>query len=553
MELGSWGWRPVVVAALASVALAIGAVSPAPAAVSLLQVGTFAQPVYVTAPPGDPSRLFVVQKTGKIVVVGGGGSSTFLDITGRVRSSGNEQGLLSMAFAPDYATSGMFYVYYTAQPPGGSGAPGSDLTISAFHATDADHADAGSERVVLQIPHRKFDNHNGGNLQIGPDGMLWLGTGDGGDGNDSLGNAEQTSPAWNDAAAGHDARLGKLLRIDPAVGSGCDGRCTIPAGNPGFAQPEIWAKGLRNPWRFSFDRATGDLVIGDVGQDTWEEVDFAAAPGRGVGADYGWNAYEGLHPRGSTAPAGSPPGVTLPVFEKAHAAPDAFRSIAGGYVVRDPALPDLAGRYVYADTYQGEIRAVTVGAGGAAGDADTGLHVSTLASFGQDACGRVYAVSLDGPVYRLAQSGDCVAPPSPGGPGVTPPTVPGTPGGGTAGPIVKVAAAARQRPWRTGVVRIRVTCAQICDITGRGTFFITKANKNAGIATVKVLHTATAKTTLAAGATVSLKAKVSARTRRSLLRALHRGRRVTLRFSVTAKDRAGHTRTTSAGSRIVRR
>ncbi|MET0602192.1 MAG: PQQ-dependent sugar dehydrogenase [Baekduia sp.] len=543
-------------ALLAVVASAALGAAPAGAAVSLLQVGTFAQPVYVTAPAGDASRIFVVQKTGKIVVVGDGVSSTFLDITSRVRSSGSEQGLLSVAFAPDYATSGTFYVYYTAQPPGGSGAPGSDLTVSAFQRTDADHADPGSERVVLQIPHRKFDNHNGGNLQFGPDGMLWVGTGDGGDGNDSLGNAQQTSPTFNDADAGHDARLGKLLRIDPRPGPGCDGRCTIPAGNPGFAQPEIWAKGLRNPWRFSFDRATGDLVIGDVGQATWEEVDFAAAPGRGAGADYGWNIYEGLHPRGSTAPAGAPAGVTMPVLEKAHAAPDSFASIAGGYVVRDPALPELFGRYVYADTFLGDIRAATLAAGGATGDAGTGLHVSTLASFGEDACGRVYAVSLEGPVYRLAQSGDCVLPPSVGGPGVTPPVTPGAPGGraGAGGPGVKLSAAARQRPWRTGVVGLRVSCEQICDITARGAFLISKANKNAGAAAVvKLLRTSSVKTTLAAGATVSLKAKVSATTRRSLLRALQRGRRITLRFAVTATDRAGRTKTTSARSRITRR
>ena len=528
------------------------------AAVSLLQVGTFAQPVYVTAPAGDASRLFVVQKMGKIVVVRDGVSSTFLDITSRVRSSGYEQGLLSMAFAPDYATSGTFYVYYTAQPPGGSGAPGSDLTVSAFQRTDADHADPGSERVVLQIPHRKFDNHNGGILQFGPDGMLWVGTGDGGDGNDSLGNAQQTSPTWNDAAAGHDARLGKLLRIDPRPGAGCDGRCTIPAGNPGFGQPEIWAKGLRNPWRFSFDRATGDLVIGDVGQEAWEEVDFAAAPGRGAGAgaDYGWNVYEGLHTRGSTAPVGTPAGVTMPVLEKAHAAPDSFASIAGGYVVRDPALPELFGRYVYADTFLGDIRAATLAVGGATDDAGTGLHVSTLASFGEDACGRVYAVSLEGPVYRLAQSGDCVSPPSVGGPGVTPPVTPGTHGGraGAGGPGVKLSAAARQRPWTTGVVGLRVSCEQICDISARGTFLIAKANKNAGAAAVvKLRRTTSVKTTLAAGATVSLKAKVSATTRRSLLRALQRGRRITLRFAVTATDRAGRTKTTSARSRITRR
>ncbi len=540
-------------AALASVVPAIGAAPPAEAAVSLLQVGTFAQPVYVTAPPGDLERLFVVQRTGKIVVVRDGVSSTFLDITGRVRSSGSEQGLLSMAFAPDYATSGTFWVYYTAQPPGGSGAPGSDLMISAFQRTDADHADPGSERVILQIPHRKFDNHNGGNLQVGPDGMLWVATGDGGDGDDTLGNAQQSSPAWNDAAAGRDARLGKLLRIDPRPGPGCDGRCTIPADNPGFAQPEIWAKGLRNPWRFSFDRVTGDLTIGDVGQGMWEEVDFAAAPGRGTGADYGWNVYEGLHPRGSAAPAGTPPGVTMPVLEKAHAEPDSFISIAGGYVVRDPALPDLLGRYVYADTYRGDIRAATLAVGGAMNDTDTGLDVSTLASFGEDACGRVYAVSLDGPVYRLAQSGDCVPPLAAGGPGVTPPVKPGAPGGGAGGPGVMLSAAARQRPWTTGVVRVRVSCEQICDVTGRGTFLIAKANKNVRAAAVaRLLRTSSVRTTLAAGATVTLKAKVSARSRRSLLRALRRDRRVTLRFAITAKDRAGNTRTTSARSRVVR-
>lgn len=559
MKLRVRGWRPAVVAVLASAVWAISTAPPAGAAVSLLQVGTFAQPVYVTAPAGDPARFFVVQRTGKIVVVRDGVSSTFLDITSRVRTSGGEQGVLSMAFAPDYATSGTFYVYYTAQPPGGRDAVGSELVISAFQRTDADHADPDSERVVLQIPHRKFDNHNGGNLQVGPDGMLWIATGDGGDGDDTLGNAQQTSPSWNDADAGRDARLGKLLRIDPRVGSGCDGRCTIPADNPGFAQPEIWAKGLRNPWRFSFDRQTGDLTIGDVGQAAWEEINFAAAPGRGAGADYGWNVYEGLHLRGSTAPLAAPAGITMPVLEKAHAAPDSFRSIAGGYVVRDPALPELFGRYVYGDTYVGDIRAVTLAAGGATGDASLGLQrIPTLASFGEDACGRVYAISLQGPVFRLGQSGDCVPRAPDGGPGVTPPGTPGAPGGGVGaggGPGVKVRAATRQRPWTTGAVRLRVSCDQICDIAARGTFLISKANKKAGAAAVvvKPLRTSSAKTTLAAGVTVTVKAKVSATTRRALLRALRRDRRITLRFAVTATDRAGHTKTTSARSRIVLR
>ncbi|HMJ32400.1 MAG TPA: PQQ-dependent sugar dehydrogenase [Baekduia sp.] len=540
----------VAATATAAAAGALG-VAPAGAAVTLQQVGTFAAPVYVTAPPADVTRVFVVQRGGRIAVVRGGTSSTFLDLGARVKSSGSEQGLLSMAFAPDYATSRKFYVYYTAPPATGS--TGSDLVVSELRATDDEHADPGTERTVLRIPHRRFDNHNGGQLQIGPDGLLWIGTGDGGDGNDSLGNAQKVDPAWNDAAAGHDARLGKLLRVDPAPGDGCDGGCTIPAGNAGLPQREIFAYGLRNPWRFSFDRATGDLTIGDVGQSTWEEVDFAAAPGRGAGANYGWNAFEGAHPLGSTAPAGAAPGITMPVLEKSHAAPDSFVSLAGGYVVRDPALPDLAGRYLYADTYGGTIRAATLAPGGATGDASTDLHVPTLVSFGEDACGRVYAVSLDGPVSRLAQSGACV--PAPGSPAAAAPATPGgqAPGTDRTAPVLRLRAASRQRPWRTGVVRLRVSCDEACDVRVGGTFVVTRTKNGAGAAVVSRVTISTAKATLAAGAAVSVKAKVSARTRRPLLRSLRRHRRVTLRFTVTARDKAGNGRTSTARSRVVLR
>ena len=540
----------------ALIALAFGAAgaTPAGAQVSLLQIGSFDQPTYVTAPPGDAGRVFVVQKGGKIALVEGGATTPFLDLTSKVKSSGQEQGLLSMAFAPDYATSGTFYVYYTAPPAVGT--TGSDLTIEAYQRADADHGDPASGRLVLSIPHRMYDNHNGGQLQVGRDGMLWIGTGDGGNGNDTLGNAQKTDPSWNDAAAGHDARLGKLLRVDPRPGNGCDGHCTIPAGNPGFAQPEIWAYGLRNPWRWSFDRATGDMVIADVGQETWEEVDFAPAPALGGGANYGWNTYEGLHPRGSTAPAGSPPGITMPVLEKAHAAPDGFSSIAGGYVVRDPALPDLLGRYLYADTYQGDIRAVTLGPGGATNDVATGLHVSTLSSFGEDACGRVYAVSLDGPVYRLAQSGACVPPRTGtgcvdcGGGGAVP--IAGAPA--ARAPVVKLRAAAEQRPWTTGVVRVRASCDAICVLGAQGTFLITRTRSGAGAATVRLLRSQQAKKVkLAAGATVTIKMKVSARTRRSLLAALKRGRRVTLRIAATATGQDGRVRHASARSNVTRR
>jgi glucose/arabinose dehydrogenase len=543
-----------VVTAVVAVIVGLAGAGSASAAVALAQIGSFNEPVFVTAPPGDTSRVFVVQQGGRIAVVRDGTASTFLDISGRVRAGG-EQGLLSMAFAPDYATSGTFYVYYTAPPPGG-GTTGSDVTISAFHATDPDHADASSERVVLQIPHRLQGNHNGGQLQIGPDGLLWIGTGDGGGGNDQLGNAQKTDPSWNDPAAGHDARLGKLLRVDPAPGTGCDGRCTIPSGNPGFAQREIWAYGLRNPWRFSFDRATGDLVIADVGQDTWEEVDLAtAAGGRGAGANYGWNVYEGSHPRGTRDPVGASPGFTFPVLEKSHGAPDGFSSIAGGYVVRDPALPDLAGRYLYADTYAGDIRAVTLGPGGATADVPTGLHISTLSSFGEDACGRVYAASLDGPVYRLSDSGACVTPSAAGGgsgPGAG--AAPPAPHGSIDhAPVIRLTAAPRQRPWRTGVVRVGVSCDEQCRLSARGTFLITRTGPRARAAAVRLQRTATTRTTLAAGARVTIKMKVSARARRALLRALRRERRVTLRVAVTATDVAGHVRHASVRSRILRR
>src|SRR4051794_13661150 len=538
-------------ALLTTAATAAVAAGPAPAAVSLAQIGTFAQPVFVTAPPGDTERVFVVEKGGVIQDVHNGVKSVFLNISGRVVDTGEEQGLLSMAFAADYATSGKFYVYYTAAP---AGAPngGSDLVVSEFRRTDADDADAASERQMLRIPHRLEDNHNGGQLQVGPDGLLYVGTGDGGGANDTHDNARHTDPSWNDASQEHDARLGKILRIDPSPGTGCGGGCTIPAGNPGFGQPEIWAYGLRNPWRFSFDRATGDLVIGDVGQDRWEEVDLAtAAGGRGGGANFGWPYYEATH----AGPLSGPPGGTvMPVLEKQHGGSDNFVSITGGFVVRDPALPDLVGRYVYGDFGLGEIRAVTLAPGGATGDTGTGLKVANLSSFGEDGCARVYATSLNGPVYRLAQTGACVPPAAPGGGSGGPPG--GTPPGPTAAPdakppLVALRVASRQRPWRTGVVHLQVSCDEDCSLSARGTFSV--ARRRARAAVVAPLRTATVRSKLAAGAKVTIKLKVSARLRRSLARALRRHRTVSVRFAVDAKDAAGNARRASRSSRIVRR
>src|SRR3954454_24673853 len=302
---------------LAAVLLtALAAITPAAsAAVHATRVGTFSTPVYTTAPPGDPHRLFVVEKGGRIMVLRDGSelARPFLDIRDDVTAKG-EQGLLSIAFARDYATSRRVFVYYTAPRPGDAG--GSVITIQRLTALpgNPDVADPASRRTLLRVDHPVNGNHNGGQLEMGPDGMLYAATGDGGSGNDPPNNAH--NPA---------SRLGKLLRIDPKAAG---------------ATPEIYALGLRNPFRFSFDREKGDLIIGDVGQDNWEEVDFSPA-GTAAGRNYGWHCREGAH---------DTPGVTCtapcaidPVLEKDHSTTD-FRAIIGGYVVRDPTVPALNGR-----------------------------------------------------------------------------------------------------------------------------------------------------------------------------------------------------------------
>ena len=352
--------------------------------VRLVKVGSFSNPVYVTQPPGDTRRLMVVKQPGRIMVVRGGRTlaQPFLDIRGSVEYGG-EQGLLSVAFPPDYQQSGRFYVYYTA-----SGA--ADNRIVEYRRTTADRADPSSARVVLTMPNLEA-NHNGGLLLFGPDGLLYAGTGDGGGGNDEHGSAGN---AQNLASP-----LGKLLRIDPAASGGRPYR--IPSSNPfagrAGARGEIYAYGLRNPWRFSFDRRTGDLAIGDVGQDQVEEIDFARR-GRARGVNYGWRPWEGRR-RNFDEPA---PGAVFPVIQHTHAA--GFCSITGGYVVRDSAVPSLAGRYVYSDDCDSRIRVATLRAGRqTSGRVLGGLpKLSQVVSFGEDTRGRVYVVSLSGPVSRFA-------------------------------------------------------------------------------------------------------------------------------------------------------
>jgi glucose/arabinose dehydrogenase len=350
--------------------------------VRLVKVGDFAAPLYVTAPPGDRRRIFVVEQAGRIMVVRGGKTlaQPFLDIRSKV-TSGGEQGLLSLAFAPDYATSGLFYVYYTEK----SGTE----SMWEYHRATADTANPGSARLVLRMEDPE-PNHNGGLMIFGSDRLMYVGTGDGGGGNDqhgARGNAQSL-----------DSLLGKILRIDPRRSG--NRPYTVPSSNPfvgrSGARPEIYSYGLRNPWRFSFDRATGDLSIGDVGQDQVEEINFVRK-GRGRGANFGWRPWEGRR-RNFNEPA---PGAIFPVITHSHSS--GWCSITGGYVVRDRGVPGLYGRYVYGDFCNNRLRVATLRSGrGVASRTLNVRPISAVSSFGEDASGRVYVTSLNGPVYRFA-------------------------------------------------------------------------------------------------------------------------------------------------------
>jgi glucose/arabinose dehydrogenase len=357
--------------------------------VRLLGLGRFDAPVYVTAPPGDTRRVFVVEQGGTIRVVRAGKrlSRPFLDLRSKV-TSGGEQGLLSLAFAPDYARTRRFYVNYTDRA--------GTQSVVEYRRSKAgrDRALASSARLVLQYDGVE-PNHNGGLVAFGPDRLLYIGTGDGGGANDqhgARGNAQDLG-----------SLLGKILRIDPRRSG--SRRYTVPPSNPFVGQSgaaaEIYSYGLRNPWRFSFDRATGDLAIADVGQGETEEVDFATN-GAAKGANYGWRPFEGRRRTPGIAGGESAPNAVAPVIELSH--DDGNCSITGGYVVRDKGLPALDGRYVYGDFCKGQLRSAKLAAGAASDDAAIPgvATVDQLSSFGEDARGRVYVTSLSGPVYRLA-------------------------------------------------------------------------------------------------------------------------------------------------------
>jgi glucose/arabinose dehydrogenase len=353
------------------------------AAVGLVRVGTFDNPLYVTAPPGDSRRVFVVNQSGTVdeLLDGRKLDAPFLDISGRVSCCG-ERGLLSMAFAPDYASSGRFYVDYTDRS-------GDTRVVEYRRAGNSERAAASSARLVL-FQRQPESNHNGGLVTFGPDRLLYIGLGDGGGANDrhgARGNGQNLGTL-----------LGKILRIDPRPSGRRAYR--IPASNPFVkrrgARGEIYAYGLRNPWRFSFDRATGDIAIGDVGQNAFEEIDFARR-GKARGVNYGWRVFEGNRRNyaGESAQRAVKPVITYAT------GPGGTCAVTGGYVVRDRGLGSLLGSYVYGDFCAGLLRSARLRAGGASQKRSLGLHVPQLSSFGEDASGRVYVTSLDGPVYRL--------------------------------------------------------------------------------------------------------------------------------------------------------
>jgi len=357
------------------------------------------QPVFVTSAGDGSNRLFVVERAGRIrVAVNGQLQSTpFLDIRSIVTSSGLEQGLLGLAFHPSYASNGRFFVYYTSTTtsPTGSTSVG-DNTLARYQVSSGNPnvADLASAKTLFAIPD-KYLNHNGGMLAFGPDHYLYVGLGDGGSGGDPDGNGQN-----------RNVLLAKLLRLDVDTGSGVAPYYSVPPTNPFVGQAnvkqEIWAYGLRNPWRFSFDRGTNDLYIADVGQNLYEEIDRQAAGSSG-GQDYGWNIMEGFHCYPPTVTSCSQAGLMLPIAEYGHTSGNC--SITGGYVYRGPSAPALAGVYLYGDYCSGRIWALQNGV-------QTELLDTTLgiSSFGEDEAGDVYVVDLGstsantGAVYRLVDA-----------------------------------------------------------------------------------------------------------------------------------------------------
>ena len=355
------------------------------ATVSLTSVTALTSPVYVTH--AKDQRLFMVELGGRIRIFDRGTGtllpSPFLDIASKV-SIGGERGLLSMAFHPDYATTGFFYVYYTNT----SG----DIVIERYQvSSDANVANASSAVQLLLIDKPSFTNHNGGQLQINPvDGYLYIGTGDGGGAGDPNGFAQNLS-----------SHLGKLLRVDVRQNLSTAPYYGIPAGNP-FAGPEdprpdeILAYGLRNPWRFSFDRITGDLYIADVGQSSWEEIDRVSHTEPIAGLNFGWNVREGAHCY--NAATCNATGMPDPIYEYSHTS--GACSVTGGYVYRGTLVPELLGRYVFGDWCTGVVSTLQETSPGVWQAQPLLAAGGSITSFGEDSSGGLYVIAGN-TIYRF--------------------------------------------------------------------------------------------------------------------------------------------------------
>jgi glucose/arabinose dehydrogenase len=345
-------------------------------AMTLTEVAEAESPLALVDRPGTDT-LYVAEREGRVRPLGPDGrlGEPVVDISDEVVTD-SEQGLLDIEFSPDGAT---LYLHYSLAPNG-------DTRVVAY-AVDGDAADTASRRQLLAV-EQPYKNHNGGDIEFGPDGFLYVALGDGGSAGDPEGNGQDTR-----------ALLGKILRIDPSAGTG-DGYA-IPPDNP-FADrrdgaPEVWLYGVRNPWRIAFDAESGDLWVADVGQNAYEEINvLPAASGAGRGANLGWNQMEATHPfDGGT----NPEGAVLPVFEYSHA--DGRCSVTGGVVYRGTAIAGLDGAYLFTDYCDGKIRALRTSGGEVVDEATFEASAGSVVSFGTDAAGEVYVLSEDGGIHRL--------------------------------------------------------------------------------------------------------------------------------------------------------
>jgi glucose/arabinose dehydrogenase len=352
---------------------------PLPAALALEPVVSgLASPVFLTAPASD-ARLFIVEQPGRIRIVENGSLQTtpFLDISSII-SSGGERGLLGLAFHPQYATNGFFYVNYT-------GTDGHTRVVRYTVSANRNVANAASAKLIIRVD-QPYANHNGGMIAFGPDNMFYIGMGDGGSGGDPQNHAQTRSDL-----------LGDMLRLNVDVGD----PYTPAAGNPFLSTPnvlpEIWAYGLRNPWRFSFDRVGGNLYIADVGQDVREEVNVVPANQGGI--NYGWKLMEGSQ---CYVAGCSQTGLTLPVLDYTHASGGC--SITGGFVYRGTAIPGIVGHYFYSDYCAGFLRSFRYANGAATEQHDWDLQLGSVFSFGEDSTGELYVLTGDGRVRRIVNA-----------------------------------------------------------------------------------------------------------------------------------------------------